>query len=148
MARMIVPVPFASFSNVCCDLCDEEAVVNIAAFFGKEWQDVSVDVWEKHPSAITFFTTDALHYYLQSLVCCSKLDFEAVEMAVDSVLRELSPDVIGEIKGWRDSRWVGMSAPLRREVYAWMEFLAARTEVEDSRCQVDRSRRTLAELWR
>jgi hypothetical protein len=112
-----------SFSEVCSDLEDEEAVQSTAPFFGISWMDVASERWRLKPSALTFFTPRAMRYYLPSLIKCSLENPENTELAVDGLIFELEEAAMSELGRWRDSRWSMLSVAQTESVLIWLHSL-------------------------
>ena len=71
-------------------------------FAGRNWRQVAFSDWQEHPVAVSFFSSDAFGYYLQSiLILSAETATESLEPA-NRILGKLdrSPDVTGWDQGF------------------------------------------------
>jgi len=135
----------SSFTNVCSDLSDEEAVQTTAHFFGICWEDIDPKRWETKPSSTTFFTPEAMRYYLPALIRCSLEDPARTEMAIDGIIFELEQAVVGARGEWRDSRWMILSVEQMETVSMWLHSLNG-SEDEDFDRRISKALQTLSDF--
>jgi hypothetical protein len=63
----------------------------VSDFKGKNWKDVSVEMLHKHKEALPLFTPTAFRYYLPAYMIGCADSYYGVDVALDSVLFNLTP---------------------------------------------------------
>jgi hypothetical protein len=90
-------------------------------FTGRDWQSITWDDWQKHPVAFTFFSKEALGYYLPSILL---LSLQAPQQALDpaeSLIWEL--DRSPSTEGWTDNfanRFLGLTSTELDVLKEWL----------------------------
>ena len=77
---------------------DSESREIASAFKGKNWKDISLKMLREHADALPFFTLTAFRYYLPAYMIGCVDSYYDVDVALDSVLFNLTPPK--ERSGW------------------------------------------------
>lgn len=124
-------IPYPGDENIVVDqnVFDPECTEIVSAFTGMKWQDVSVEMVLQFKEALPLFTPAAFSFYLPAyMVACVDAYYD-VDVALDSVLFNLTPPV--SRSGWQwdffQARVKGFSGP---QVDATRSFLTLMNEYE------------------
>ncbi|MDA1273064.1 MAG: hypothetical protein O2960_03280 [Verrucomicrobia bacterium] len=85
--------PYPGEDNLVADQSgfDPECTEVASAFGGQKWQDVSIDLVRRFKEALPLFTPEAFAYYLPAYMVACADDYRGVDVAVDSVIFNLTP---------------------------------------------------------
>jgi hypothetical protein len=101
---------------------DPESSEIANAFKGKDWRDVSVEMLRSYAEALPLFTPAAFRYYLPAYMIGCVDSRYAVDVALDSVLFNLTPPK--DRSGWEwDFFWTRAQRFSKREREAIRSFL-------------------------
>lgn len=108
---------------------DPECTEIASAFKGKDWKDVSVEMLRKHKEALPLFTPAAFRYYLPAYMTGCADSYYDVDVALDSVLFNLTPPK--PRSGWEwDFFWARAQQFNERERDAIRSFLELMDQYE------------------
>lgn len=115
--------------------CNEVA----AAFRGKHWKQVPLEVLRDHYSGLFFFTPEAYRFYLPAYLCAVLLHYEDGDMIPGSIVFSLiPPSHAGDVQNYRQ-RMDGFTSPQRNAIKSFLEFLQAQHPYEDPLGDLDRA---------
>jgi len=108
---------------------DPECMEIMSAFKGKDWTDVSVEMLRKYKEALPLFTPAAFRYYLPAYMSGCVDAYYDVDVALDSVLFNLTPPK--SRSGWEwDFFWVRAQQFSEQERDAIRSFLELMAQYE------------------
>ena len=90
-------------------------------FTGRDWQSITRDDWQKHPVAFTFFSKEALGYYLPSILLLSLQSPQQALDPAESLIWEL--DRSPSTEGWTDNfanRFLGLTSTELDVLKEWL----------------------------
>jgi hypothetical protein len=90
-------------------------------FTGRDWHSITWDDWQKHPVAITFFSKEALGYYLPSVLLLSLQRPQEALNPAESLIWEL--DRSPSTEGWTDhfaNRFLGLTSTELDVLKEWL----------------------------
>lgn len=135
-------------SFVCSNQEDEEAIEETRDFFGKEWKEITPDIYERNIAAISFLTPEAFAYFLPSLIRCSRLSYDKVSVTVDKVLSNLDGRFLGDLKSWQKNYWQSFTDSQIELILQWFDWLSTRERDVDFMKQLRIARISLREkVW-
>jgi hypothetical protein len=93
--------PYPGDEQICADQSanDPECQEIAAAFRGKHWKDVSVEMVREHADALPLLTPAAFRYFLPAYMVASAEAYYDVDVASESVLSNLTPPAVRD--GWQ-----------------------------------------------
>ena len=108
---------------------DLESSEVASAFRSKEWMEVTVGMVHEYKEALPLFTPTAFRYYLPAYMIACVVSYYAVDVALDSVIFNLTPP--SERSGWKwDFFWARTKLFSRGEREAILLFLKLMEQYE------------------
>ena len=102
------------------------------AFKGKDWGDVSVEMVREYKESLPLFTAAAFRYYLPSYMTCCVESPREVDVALDSVLFNLTPPK--DRNGWQWNRFSKRAEQFdegeKEAIRSFLEFME-QNEIDD-----------------
>ena len=100
-------------------------------FQARDWRELTRDDWQRHYSGIFFFTSDALAYYIPSIMQHSIGGDDDAFLAEDSLVLALGKKIPSVEKCQRRSpECLLLSDDERDVVVRWMRYLRSRSELK------------------
>lgn len=103
----------------CCLECKDVA----AAFRGKHWKEIPLDVLRYHSSAIFFLTPEAYRFYLPAYLIAGSVNYDEADVIPDSVVFSITPP--SDERDFDDYRrkMEGFTPLQRKALRSFLEFL-------------------------
>lgn len=99
--------------------CNEIA----AAFRGKDWRELSVEMLRYHAQSLAFMTPEAYRFYLPAYLIAAALHYDEADIIPDAVVFNLIPPSEDWLFHMYRQKMQGLTAAQRRAIRSWLQFL-------------------------
>jgi hypothetical protein len=115
--------------------CNEVA----AAFRGKHWKEIPLDVLRYHSSGLFFFTPEAYRFYLPAYLIAAALYHDEADTIPGSVVFSLIPPSDARDVQTYHRRMEGFTSSQRNAIKSFLEFLKAQHPGDDLLGDLDKA---------
>jgi hypothetical protein len=100
-----------------------DAITETEAFKGITWREVKCDMFKKYFDVPSFFSPEAMHYFLPAFIWCSLTNLDEIDTALDGLLFIMSWTQNPNWMEWRKARWCRLTNEQWEVTQKWLEWL-------------------------